>query len=155
MEYTLGKFDNGMYFITPDERTVISLTQNNNKRVICRLNDQLEIHCAIMSKKEGGHCIMIGSTICKKLKLKEGDTIRASFFLDETEYQFEMPEELKAVLDSDEEADKLFHLLTKGNQRGLIYLVAQVKSVDKRIERALKIAARIKNGVISPKLMLK
>lgn len=66
-----------------------------------------------------------------------------------------MPEEFKEVLNSDQEADEIFHSLTEGNQRGLIYLVSQVKSSDKKIERALKIVARIKNGVTTPRVILK
>jgi uncharacterized protein YdeI (YjbR/CyaY-like superfamily) len=66
-----------------------------------------------------------------------------------------MPEELKEVLDTDDEANKIFHTLTAGNQRGLIYLLSLVKSSDKKIERALKIAERIKLGITSPRLILK
>jgi uncharacterized protein YdeI (YjbR/CyaY-like superfamily) len=66
-----------------------------------------------------------------------------------------MPEELKVVLEMDVEADKLFHKLTEGNQRGLMYLVTLVKSSDKRIERALLIAEKIKVGITAPRLILK
>jgi uncharacterized protein YdeI (YjbR/CyaY-like superfamily) len=38
-----------------------------------------------------------------------------------------MPEELKVVLEMDTEANNLFHKLTEGNQRGLMYLVTLVK----------------------------
>ncbi len=108
-----------------------------------------------MQKKEGGYFINIGSTICKKLNLSEGSKITASFSIDKTEYQFEMPEELKEVLNTDFEADKIFHSLTEGNQRGLIYLISQVKSSDKKIERALKIVEKLKNGITSPRVILK
>jgi hypothetical protein len=67
----------------------------------------------------------------------------------------EMPKELKEVLNTDMEADKVFHSLTAGNQRSLIYLISQVKSSDKRIERALKMAEQIKNGITSARAILK
>jgi uncharacterized protein YdeI (YjbR/CyaY-like superfamily) len=98
---------------------------------------------------------MMRSVVCKKLNLEEGCLLSASFKIDETEYQFEIPEELSEVLDSDLEANTLFRALSLGNQRGLIYLVTQVKSSEKRIERALKIAEKLKIGVTSPKLILK
>ncbi|TVR79981.1 MAG: DUF1905 domain-containing protein [Chitinophagaceae bacterium] len=154
-EYRIKKFDGGMHYILLDKKTVLALTKENNKRVICRLNDEMELHCAIISKKEGGHFISIGSATCKKLKIKEGSKVKATFTVDNSKYQFEMPEELKEVLNTDPEADKIFHSLTKGNQRGLIYLVLQVKSSDKRIEKALKITEKIKMGITSPKLILK
>jgi len=65
-----------------------------------------------------------------------------------------MPEELKEILETDPEASEIFHSLTSGNQRGLLYLVAQVKTSDKKIERALKIADRIKIGITSPRLVM-
>ncbi len=144
-----------MHYILLDAKLVTKLTKDNNKRVICTINKTEKLHCAIMPKKDGGHFVMIGAAICKKLKLKVGAEIEVSFVIDKTEYQFAMPEELKEVLDTDEEANKIFHTLTPGNQRGLIYLLSLVKSSDKKIERALKIAERIKFGISSPRLILK
>ncbi|MCU0443193.1 MAG: YdeI/OmpD-associated family protein [Bacteroidia bacterium] len=155
IQFELKKFDSGMHYILLDAKTVKTLTKGNNKRAICRLNNAVEFHCAMMPKKEGGYYINIGSAICKKLKLREGVVVSAQFTVDEAEYQFEMPEELKAVLDTDSKANAVFHALTEGNQRGLMYLVSQVKSSDKRIERALKIASKIKDGITSPRVILK
>lgn len=153
--YLLEKFDSGMHYIMVDQKTIATIIQNTNTRAICTLNNSVEFHCAIMPKKEGGYFINIGSSICKKLKLQQGDTVTATFVVDTTEYQFEMPDELQEVLNTDNEANQIFQSLTKGNQRGLIYLVTQVKSSDKKIERCLKIAEQIKRGVTSPKIILK
>jgi Bacteriocin-protection, YdeI or OmpD-Associated/Domain of unknown function (DUF1905) len=154
MEYILEKFHNGMHYILLDPKNVGLLTKNGNKRAICRLNDTIEFHCALMPKKDGGYFISFSSSICKKLNLKIGKKVFATFLVDETSYQFEMPEELKEVLNTDYDADKIFHSLTDGNQRGIIYLVMQVKSSEKRIERALKIAEKLKLGVTSPRIIL-
>ncbi len=153
--FVIEKFDSGMHYIMLDTKTVAALTENDNKRVICKLNNQLEFHCAIMPKKEGGHFINIGLTICRKLKIKEGFKVSATFSVDNSAYQFEMPDEFKAVIDTDQKAHEIFHSLSAGNQRGLLYLVSQVKSTDKKIERALKIVAKLKSGVTSPRAMLK
>lgn len=153
--YTLEKFSSGMHYILLDTKTVATITQNNNTRAICKLNNTIEFHCAIMPKKEGGYFVNIGSAICKKLQLKLGDTVTATFTIDTTEYQFEIPEELQEVLATDHDASNIFHALTKGNQRGLIYLVMQVKTSNKRIERSLKIAEQLKRGIISPRIILK
>lgn len=154
-EFILEKFDSGMHYIMLDPNQVSSLTANNNKRIICQLNEQVSFHAAIMTKKEAGHFITIGATICKKLNIKQGSKVTATFTSDTTKYQFEMPEELQEVLKTDPEANTMFHTLTKGNQRSLMYLVSQVKSTDKRIDRALKIAEKIKNGITSAKIILK
>jgi hypothetical protein len=155
MKYSLQKFSSSMHYIMLDAKTVSKITKNNNKRAICIINEIESFHCAVMPKKEGGHFINIGSAICKKLQLKVGAEINAHFEIDKTEYQFEMPEELAEVLNTDEEAYVIFHTLTAGNQRGLIYLLSLVKSSDKKIERALKIAEQIKEGITSPRLILK
>jgi Bacteriocin-protection, YdeI or OmpD-Associated/Domain of unknown function (DUF1905) len=153
--YVLEKLPSGMHCIMLSDKTVKSLTKGDNKRAICKINDSLILHCAIMPRKAGGHFIVIGSKICKQLKIKSGSEITASFEIDKTAYQFEMPEELKIVLEMDETAHHLFHQLTEGNQRGLMYLVTLVKSSDKRIERALLIAEKIKAGITAPRLILK
>jgi hypothetical protein len=153
--YQLEKFNSGMHYIMLDSTTVARLSKDDNKRIICTLNETESFHCALMPKSEGGHFITIGLKHCKKLKINEGSTVTASFEIDTSEYQFEMPEELAEVLNSDLEAHTVFHNLTAGNQRGLIYLVGQVKSSDKKIERALKIAQQIKHGKTSPRQILK
>lgn len=155
IESRLEKFSSGMHYLMVDNYIVDSFKNSGSKRALCKLNNQVEFHCAFMPKKEGGYFINIGTTICKKLKIKEGSIVSAAFMADNSEYQFEMPEELKEVLDLDSDANKIFQKLTDGNQRGLIYLVTQVKSSEKKIERALKIADRIKKGVTSPRTILK
>lgn len=155
LEHLLEKFEGGMHYIMIDPKSVTSLTKNDNKRVICRLNDQIEFHCAILSRKGLGHFVFVGSSIIKKLKLKPGLKIIATFSVDDSPYQFHLPEELEEVLNTDPEAYTTFQSLTPGNQRSLMYLVKQVKSSDKKIERALKIASQLKNGITSPKLVLK
>jgi Domain of unknown function (DUF1905)/Bacteriocin-protection, YdeI or OmpD-Associated len=117
MNYVLQKFGGSMHYIMLNDKTVAVLTKNNNKRVICTLNNSVELHCALMPKKEGGHFIVIGTPVCKKLKIKAGATVNASFKIDTTKYQFEMPEELQEVLDTDPKAKKIFAGLTPGNQR--------------------------------------
>jgi Bacteriocin-protection, YdeI or OmpD-Associated/Domain of unknown function (DUF1905) len=151
----LHKFNSGMHYILVDEATVNSFADKGSSRVICIANGDVEFHCAFMPKKEGGFFINIGSAICKKLKVKAGDEISVKFKEDTTEYQFEMPEEFTEVLLQDSVANEIFQSLTDGNKRGLIYIVTAVKSSDKRIERAVKIARNLKAGITSPRLMLK
>jgi hypothetical protein len=151
--YVLNRFDSGMHYILLDKMTTRLLTAHDNKRAICCINHEVEFHCAVMPKKEGGHFVNVGSAICKKLKIKEGSTIRASFWVDTSAYQFEMPEALQAVFDTDPEASDLFDALSPGNQRSIMYLASKAKSTDKRIEKALKIAAQLKSGITSPRDM--
>lgn len=144
-----------MHYIQLDAKSAKPWVKENNHRFIGTINGKVDFHCGIMPKKEGGFYVNIGSTLCKKLKLKEGDSLTVTFKTDTSPYQFDMPEELNEVLATDGKAYKVFHTLSEGNQRGLIYLVNQVKSTDKRIERALRIAEQLKLGVTSPRVILK
>jgi Bacteriocin-protection, YdeI or OmpD-Associated/Domain of unknown function (DUF1905) len=150
----LEKFDSGMHYVIVPETLIQSFLEKGMKRAIGIIENEA-FHCAFMPKKEGGYFINIGSKICKTLNLKLGDEISLSFKEDTTEYQFEMPEEFAEVLYQDTDAFSIFNNLTDGNKRGIIYLVTLVKSSDKRIERALKIAEKLKMGITSPRLIMK
>jgi hypothetical protein len=150
----IEKFSNGMHYVMVDENIVKSFIIKGSKRAICSIDSE-NFHCAFMPKKEGGYFINLGSVICKKLNLKEGDSLTLSFAEDNSELQFEMPEEFSEVLYQDPDTDAIFQALTDGNKRGLIYVIALVKSSEKRIERALKVAEKLKMGITSPRLVLK
>lgn len=155
MKVQLHKFSSGMHYFMVDKKTVDKFIKIKSKRVICTLNGAVQFHCAFMPKKEGGHFVNVGSKIRNQLKLSVGDTIAATFVEDNSAIQFEVPKELMEVLKTDPKANAMFSGLTDGNKRGLAYLVAQVKSTDKRIERSLKIAERLKLGIKSPREILK
>lgn len=154
MKAILERFDSGMHFVMLDIETMVFFEEKGSKRAISIIGEQ-RFHCAFMPKKEGGFFVNIGSKICNALGLKLGHELEISFEEDTTEYQFEMPEEFQAVLDQDPDAQAIFISLTDGNKRGLIYLLSLVKSQDKKIERALRIAEKLKAGVHSPRLVMK
>ncbi len=148
------RFDSGMHYTMVEEEIVNSFLTKGSKRALC-LIDKTAFHCAFMPKKEGGYFINLGASICKQFSLKEGDEITLTFREDNSEFQFEMPEEFSEVLCQDPDADAVFQGLTDGNKRGLIYVITLVKSSEKRIERALKVAEKLKMGIVSPRLILK
>ena len=57
-----------------------------------------------------------------------------------------MPEEFTEVLNQDPDGDRLFHALSAGKQRSLIYLVSNVSDIDKRIHVALLVVAHLKDN---------
>ncbi len=116
------------------------------KRLLCTINTQ-EIHCAIMNSKVFGYHIMLGKSTLKKLGVKIGEIVAATFSKDNSVLQFEQNKILQEVLDLDDEANKIFITLTDGNKRGLINLVNMKKSEQKKIDRALLIAEKIKMGI--------
>jgi hypothetical protein len=156
MKYIIQHMGDGhMHYIELTGKTAQQLTTGGNKRVVCTINKTTTLHAAIMRSREGMHYIMVSSRYLKQLKIKAGCTIDAVIKKDDSELQFHVPEEFTEVFATDPEAEKIFALLTDGNKRGLIALVNMVKSSDKKIERALRIAEKLKIGIKSPQLIMK
>jgi hypothetical protein len=150
-QYTIQKPEKGyMHYILLSQTDVKRLTTGGNKRIICSFNDHYRIHAAIMRTKEGMYYVMIGSQHLKALQLRAGSVVKLVLKKDDTELQFQVPEEFAEVMATDPVAEKIFNSLTPGNKRGLIALVNMVKSIDKKIERSLLIAEKLKKGVSSP-----
>ena len=136
----------GAHLPVPDliARTFLA---DDAKRVVCTLNGKVEFQCALIPKGEGAYCIMVNKKNRDQLGLKEGSSVQVSLKKDDSEYGLPMPEELAEVLAQDEEGNRLFHALTPGKLRTLLYIVGQVKSTDARISRALAIVNHLKaNG---------
>lgn len=124
------------------------------KRLRCTIKKQ-SFHCAVIKHKKGGYYINIGQETLKKIGVTEGMSVKPVFSKDTSPHQFKTVAELDEVLKTDPEAKDVFDSLTEGGKRSLLYLVAQPKSVDKRIERALTIANRLKQGITSARVILK
>jgi hypothetical protein len=124
--------------------------EQGDKRVVATLNGSLSFQCAIMPAGEGVHFINLNKKIRDQLKLKEGTMITVSLEKDNSEYGLPFPEELKELLEQDPKGHQLFHALTPGKQRNMIYAVNQVKSAELRIHRSLVLVEHLKknNGKI-------
>jgi uncharacterized protein YdeI (YjbR/CyaY-like superfamily) len=90
--------------------------------------------------------IGVNTSIRKKLGLEAGDEVSVELVADDSRYGAEMPEELAEVMRQDPEGDKLFHALTSGMQRTLIYMIAGAKNIDKRIHLALIVMDHLKEN---------
>lgn len=124
------------------------------KRLVCIIGTET-IHAAVQPTQSGDFYIHLSKPLLKKLHLKAGDQLAIQFQEDNTEHQFAMPEVLDEVLQTDPKAKAIFEAFTPGKRRSIMYLVQQVKSTDKQIERALLIASRIKAGINDPRIILK
>lgn len=152
----LEKQAGGMYFIQLSPKEVEPFLKNGNKRVICWINEQEAVHVALLPVQQGQfYWIRLGAAWCKKLKLRTGSTLTIRLKSDDTPHQFDVPEEWTEVMATDPEAEAVFQSLTPGNQRSLLYLVLKMRSTDKRIEKSLMIAEKLKWGITSPREMVK
>lgn len=152
-ETTLTSFGHsGWVFIpvTKEQAADLDFPNKRYKRVVCTVNEAIDFQCALMPSGTGQYIITMNKQKRDVAGVAVGDTVHVRLDLDNSKYGLPMPEEFKAVLDQDPEADRLFHALTPGKQRSLLYLANQKTDVDLRIHRALVIAEHLKenNGTV-------
>ncbi|MCB0523205.1 MAG: DUF1905 domain-containing protein [Lewinellaceae bacterium] len=133
----------GAHFAVPDLVSGI-LIDGEDRRVICTLNEKVEYQCAMLPRGDGSFLITVNKKIREQLKLQAGSTLRVSLKKDTSEYGLPMPEEMAEVLAQDDEGNKLFHALTPGKIRTLLYIAGNVKSSEKRISRSIAIVEHLK-----------
>lgn len=136
----------GAHLPVPDAIARVFVAQDA-KRVVCTLNEKVEFQCALVPKGEGIYCVVVNKKTRDQLGLKEGSSVKVHIRKDESEYGLPMPEEMAEVLAQDEEGNRLFHALTPGKLRTLLYIVGNVKNSDARITKSLVIVEHLKaNG---------
>lgn len=117
--------------------------EGNNRRIICTINGQETIQAALMPYPLG-YFIMTNKKLVSKLGLHAGASVELTIEKDTSEYGLDMPDELRELLNQDDEGSEYFHALTKGKQRSLIYIVAKVKNTNSRLNKALAIVHHLK-----------
>jgi hypothetical protein len=142
----LQKFDSplwGFHLIVPNEIARTFLDEGV-KRVVCTLGGVAEFQCALMPKGDGSHFINVNKKLREKLKLKLGDVVAVSLRKDESPYGLPMPEEMQELLELDDDGNRLFHDLTPGKQRTLLYIVGSAKTSETRLKRAVVVIDHLK-----------
>lgn len=154
MEFTttLQKFDTPLwsYHIPVPEEISRHFLESSGTRVVCTLNHAVEFQCALMPRGDQSYFINVNKKIRDKLALNAGDPVKVELKADTSTYGLPMPEELAALLELDAEGDRLFHALTPGKQRNLLYIAGSPKTTDTRLKKAVVIIEHLKtqNGKI-------
>jgi bifunctional DNA-binding transcriptional regulator/antitoxin component of YhaV-PrlF toxin-antitoxin module len=133
------------YYIPVTKEVGDQFVEGDNRRILCSINSCEPYQCALMHM-EGGYYILVNNQIRKKLGVNEGDVLQVTIEKDNSEFGHEVPESFQALLDQDEEGEKLFREQTMGVQRSLIYIVKKVKNVDSQIAKGLAIMHHLKES---------
>ncbi len=142
----LRKYGGGWFFLDiPGKIGKRFETDPKTRRVVCTLNGSHTFQCALMPNK-GEFVISINKPIREKLGIGDGDIVDVELVADTSKYGLPMPDELAEVLRQDKEGDKLFHALTAGKRRSLIYLINNTKGIDRRIHNALIVIEHLKDN---------
>lgn len=144
----LPKKGGEFYMMVPDDVAAQFVEGRKPARVRCVLNGHVNFQCAIRPKGGGGFYINVGTPLRQEGKLVLGQKLHAAIRKDDSEYGRDMPEELQELLMQDEEANRLFESAKPVNQRAIIYYVAGAKSIQVRIDRAIVMVDRLKQGRI-------
>ena len=150
---TLQRFDSDLwgYHIAVPNTLAENFLELGHKRVVCTLFGTVEIQCALMTRKQSlesnpsqNYFININKELRSRFRLDVGDEVEAAIRPDLSKYGLPMPEELEELLAQDPEGDQLFHALTPGKQRSLLFMVGKPKGTDTRLKKALVILDHLK-----------
>ena len=125
----------------------------NPFRVLIDVNGQGRISSGLMPDGKGNFFVTVSKEVRKRFGLQQDDEVRLVIHPDDSAYGMPLPEELAEIWSVDPEAHRVFHLLTPGKQRGLIYQVAKPKGAATRAKKAVQISEYLKQtgGVLDYK----
>ncbi|MGE3466507.1 MAG: YdeI/OmpD-associated family protein [Pyrinomonadaceae bacterium] len=154
-ELTVSSTGSGMHFLLVDKAIEAKFGfEGKSKRVVCSINGGEPFQCALMPWGDTFY-IIVNKKKRDEVGIATGDVVNVALVKDDSKYGLPMPEELREVLNQDPAGDKLFHALTAGKQRSMLYYVGKIKDVDQRIHAALIIVDHIKEneGKVIDKLL--
>lgn len=128
----------------PEEVTAAFLASPTKRRVVCVLNGQDPHQCALTPIGQGVYVVKVNQGRIKKLALAEGQEVQLELFPDDSKYGLPMPPEMEAALAEDPEGNSLFHALSPGKLRTMLYVVGQGTNTDNRLWRAVQILEHLK-----------
>ena len=136
----------GCHFGVPNS-IAQKLVDAGSRRVVCSLNGSAEHQCALLPRGDGSYVVTVNRKLRAMLGLSFGMTVRVGLWKDESRYGLPMPQELEELLRQDKEGDRLFHSLTAGRRRTLLYTINSAKNTDSRLARAVIVIRHLKaNG---------
>ena len=119
--------------------------KGSTRRVICTLNGTETFPCALMPY-QGTYFVMVNKERRERLGLAVGGKVAVELMPDESEFGMPMPEELQEVLNQDTAGEKHFRALKDGVKRSMMYQIAKMKDVDRRIHAALVFIEHLKKN---------
>ena len=117
-----------------------------NQRFLITLNGTITWQGGSTSLGDQTAYITISKARMRELDVHLNDEVSVQLELDNSKYGFDVPEEFTAVLEQDDHAKNLFETMSMGKQRAIIYIVLQLKSSDKRIEKTLFLMENLKRA---------
>lgn len=145
-ELTKSTTDSGWHFLLVEKDIVAKFGfEGKFKRVVCTINGGESFQCALLPWGELFY-IIVNKKKRDALGIIAGNTVDVQLEKDESKYGLPMPEEFREVLNQDPDGDRMFHGLTAGKQRSILYQLSKPKDIDVRIHQALLIVDHLKEN---------
>lgn len=135
----------GAHFLVPNH-IAGRLINGRSRRVVCTLNGSVNYQCAMLPHGNGSFVITVNKKLRDRLNLSFGSEMDISLAKDTSAYGLPLPGEFSELLRQDPEGGALFHDLTRGRQRTLLYMIGSAKSSERRIERSMVIVNHLKSN---------
>jgi len=117
-----------------------------NQRFHITINDTITWQAGTMASGNNNAYIVFSKARMKKLDARLNDEVKVELKRDFSKYGFDVPEEFTEVLNQDPEGKERFDSLRMGVQRAIIYLVIQLKSSEKKIEKSIFFLENLKKA---------
>lgn len=114
-------------------------------RFIATVNSSTEFHCAFIPNGKGKVYILLNKELRKKLRVEAGHEVTINIKVDDSKYGMALPEEMAELLYQDPEGSDVFHSLTAGKQRSLLFIIGKPKNPKTRIKKAITIIEYLKH----------
>ena len=121
-----------------NKEIVTSLPRQRETRLICRLNNRVEVRCGLNHLGDGNFFIIIATRYVNQLKVREGEMLDFELWEDPNPLGVEIPEVLAALLEQEEPLRQTFERLTDGRKRTLIYAIQRTGSIDKKVQACVE-----------------
>lgn len=144
MEAYAGVYTN-VFLVREADVSVFLQREKNPSRILFSINGKGNIPRALLPDGTGNYFILVNKVICKKYDLEPNEEVTLVISPDDSEYGMPLPEELAELWAMDEEAYQVFHQLTPGKQRSLIYQIAKPKGEDTRVKKAVQVSEYLKS----------
>lgn len=130
------------HFVEIPAKAAQELKAAKIKRLIVSLNGR-NYRRAVQGRKDGTRHVFVSLPMLRELGVKWGDTVDVVVKPDPNPDQVDICEEFQAVLDTDEDAKRVWDVLTPGAQRSYAHYINDGKNEDTRITRGLFMIKKI------------
>lgn len=134
------------YHILVPPDIVDVLRRQKIKRFLVSLQGGETFHAGLIPAGDQRYFIKINQSLRKKHHLEVGSQCHVQLTQDDSKYGIPIADEMQELLDQDSEGRVLFHALTPGKQRSLLYLINRYKTSDMRLDKAIIILQHLKTN---------